>query len=57
MLIICKTSQVRRGGCRWTWHLCGGWEIRWQRLGCSIVAELPRPLTPRPPQRGSNWPW
>jgi hypothetical protein len=41
MLILCKTNQVRMGGYRWRLPLPIGWELRWQRLGCYILADLP----------------
>jgi hypothetical protein len=43
MLILCKTNQVRQGGYRWRLPLPlpWGWELRWQRLGCYILADLP----------------
>lgn len=38
MLILCKTIEVPRGGCRWRIPLPGGWQVRWQRPGCSITS-------------------
>jgi hypothetical protein len=38
MLIFCKTNEVARGGCRWRIPLPGGWQVRWQRPGCSITS-------------------
>lgn len=38
MLIFCKTNEVRRGGCRWSIPLPWGWQVRWQRPGCSITS-------------------
>lgn len=38
MLIFCKTAEVNRRGRRWRIPLPCGWEVRWQRLGCSITS-------------------
>jgi hypothetical protein len=50
MLILCKTNQVRIGGYRWRLPLPfpWGWELRWQRLGCYILAVLPHHRTAPP---------
>lgn len=51
MLILCKTSQVHPHGARFRQPLPFGWEIRWQRTNCPIMA-VPRPATLR---RLSAW--
>jgi hypothetical protein len=38
MLIFCKTNEVSRRGRRWSIPLLFGWQMRWQRSGCSITA-------------------
>ncbi len=46
MLILCKTDQVHPRGARWRQRLPFGWEIRWQRHNCLIMA-IPRPANIR----------
>jgi hypothetical protein len=40
MIIIADRRRIRRGGAAWIFRVpFSHWEIRWQRAGCSIVAE------------------
>lgn len=58
MLVLCKSAHVRQGGYRWRFRIAAGWELRWQRLGCFIVAETSTyPIRPAYPPKKSTWPW
>jgi|LakMenEpi03Aug12_release.lakeMendotaPanAssembly.Ray.scaffolds.fasta_scaffold00739_50 hypothetical protein len=48
MLIFCRTNDVRSGGLSWRIPLPCGWEMRWQKFGCSITAMPPH-------LRGKSW--
>lgn len=42
MLIVSDRRRIRRGGASWIIRIpLSQWEIRWQRAGCTVVAEKP----------------